>query len=105
MNLGAELAAAVRARANERCQYRLMHQRLQGATFHVEHIIPRTKGGSFELPNLALACPSCNLHKADWTTAIDSVSGEQVQLFNPAQQTWSQHFRFNSYRIDGLTPT
>jgi 5-methylcytosine-specific restriction endonuclease McrA len=42
-----------------------MHQSLQGATFHIEHVIPRVRGGTSELENLALACPSCNLHKAD----------------------------------------
>ena len=105
MNLGAQLAAPVRAGAAERCQYCLMHQRLQGATFHIEHVIPRSQGGSSELSNLALACPGCNLRKADRTTAIDPVSGERAQLFNPAQQAWSRHFRFSGYRIEGLTPT
>ena len=62
MSVPGDLAAAVRRRAASRCQYCLMHQRLQGATFHVEHIIPRSKGGADELANLALACPSCNLH-------------------------------------------
>lgn len=71
MNLPGELAASVRERALDRCQYCLMHQSLQGATFHVEHIIPRSQGGPFELSNLALACPSYNLHKADRTMTID----------------------------------
>ena len=104
MNLGAQLAAAVRAGAAERCQYCLMHQRLQGATFHIEHVIPRSQGGSSELSNLALACPGCNLHKADRTTAIDPESGESVQLFHPGQRIWSDHFRFSGYRSEGLTP-
>lgn len=104
MNLAAELAAAVRKRSADRCQYCLMHQSLQGASFHVEHIIPRSKGGASDLANLALACPSCNLHKADRTTTIDPVSGAQLPLFHPGQQTWSDHFRFNGHRIDGLTP-
>lgn len=34
-----------------------MHQSLQGATFHIEHIVPHTKGGAETLANLALACP------------------------------------------------
>jgi len=36
-----------------------MHESLQGATFHVEHIVPRSAGGSDTMDNLALACPSC----------------------------------------------
>jgi hypothetical protein len=104
MNLDGELEAVVRDRAAERCQYCLMHQSLQGATFHIEHIIPRSKGGSSEMTNLALACPSCNLHKADRTTDIDPVSGSRVRLFHPVQQTWSEHFRFLGHMIEGLTP-
>jgi len=104
MKLASELAIAVRERARGRCQYCLMHQSLQGATFHVEHIIPRCEGGSAELVNLALACPSCNLHKADRIMVIDHESGASVRLFHPGQQTWADHFRFSGYRIEGLTP-
>src|SRR5438128_403665 len=104
MNLPGDLAAAARERAGGRCQYCLMHQSLQGATFHIEHIIPRSHGGSKELSNLALACPSCNLHKADRTAAIDPASGESVPLFHPGRQTWSDHFRVQGYWIEGLTP-
>lgn len=105
MNLPAELALAVRERAGNRCQYCLMHQRLQGATFHIEHIVPRSKGGRSEPTNLALACPSCNLHKADRITGSDPVSGAVVPLFHPGKQAWGEHFRFDGFRIAGLTPT
>ncbi len=105
MNLAGEVAAAVRERAAGRCQYCRLHQSLQGATFHIEHIIPRSKGGPDELANRALACPSCNLHKADRTTATDPATGQPVPLFHPARQAWSEHFRFNGFLIEGLTPT
>ena len=54
----AETVRAVEARAKQRCEYCRMHQALQGATFHVEHILPTSAGGSDELSNLAWACPS-----------------------------------------------
>ncbi len=85
MSVPEELAAAVRERAAGQCQYCLMHQSLQGATFHVEHVVPRTKGGKSLLTNLALACPACNLHKADRTTAIDPASGTSVPMFHPGR--------------------
>ena len=81
-----------------------MDQSLQGASFHVEHITPQCAGGATELGNLALACPSCNLHKADRTLAVDPQNGERVPLFHPVEQSWSDHFRFTGYRIEGLTP-
>ncbi len=105
MNLPREQAAVVRERAADRGQYCLMRQSLQGATFHVEHIIPRARGGASELSNLALACPSCNLHKTDRTMAVDPETGESVPLFHPGQQVWSDHFRFCDARIQGLTPS
>jgi 5-methylcytosine-specific restriction endonuclease McrA len=78
MGVPEALSREVRERAGARCQYCLMHQSLQGATFHIEHIVPRSKGGTSDLENLALACPGCNLHKADKTTAVDPASGVEV---------------------------
>jgi HNH endonuclease len=97
------LLRAVRSRARAQCQYCLMHEALQGATFHIEHVIPRSKGGESTLENLALACPGCNLHKGDKTTAVDPATGERVSLFNPLRQKWSEHFRFKGYEIEGRT--
>src|SRR5262249_10453410 len=95
----------VRARASGRCQYCLMHESLQGGTFHVEHIVPKSKGGRSHLENLALACPGCNLHKAAKVTAVDPVTGSNAPLFHPIRQIWSQHFRIEGYQINGLTET
>ncbi len=97
------LARAVRLRAQGRCQYCFMNESLQGATFHVEHVIPRSKGGESTLENLALACPAGNLHKADKTRVADPLTGEQVPLFHPLQQRWSEHFRFKGHEMEGLT--
>ena len=105
MAVSEELARAVRARARQRCQYCLMHEILQGATFHVEHIVPQSKSGDSALENLALACPGCNLHKASKVVAVDPVTGVGAPLFHPVRQAWTEHFRFNGYEIEGLTAT
>jgi HNH endonuclease len=97
------LARAIRLRAQGRCQYCLMHESLQGATFHVEHVLPRSKGGESTLENLVLACPGCNLHKADKITAPDPLTGGQIALFHPLQQQWSEHFRLKGHEMEGLT--
>lgn len=36
-----------------------------GATLHVDHIIPVSKGGTDELDNLQTLCSDCNLNKSD----------------------------------------
>jgi hypothetical protein len=80
-----------------------MHASLQGATFHIEHVIPQSKGGQSILENLVLARPGCNLRKASRTTAIDPATGDEVPLFHPTRQQWSEHFQFKEYEIEGLT--
>src|ERR1700729_1021997 len=99
MRVSEELSRAVRARANGRCQYCRMHESLQGATFHIEHIIPRCKGGLSNLENLTLACPGCNLRKASKVAAVDPGTGKEARLFHPVLQLWLDHFRFNGYQI------
>jgi hypothetical protein len=81
-----------------------MHQALQGATFHVEHIIPTASGGSDELSNLAWACPSCNLKKSNRTTALDPETEQTVSLFNPRTDRWEDHFAWLGHIVVGRTP-
>jgi hypothetical protein len=81
-----------------------MHQSLQGATFHVEHVIPRCRGGASNLANLVLACPGCNLHKSDKLRAVDAETGEDVELFHPIREAWAEHFRFDGNVIERLSP-
>ncbi|MFN9348680.1 MAG: HNH endonuclease [Planctomycetota bacterium] len=90
-------------RAGRRCEYCQMHQSLQGATFHLEHIIPRILGGSSELGNLALACPSCNLHKADRTSGANPSNGEVIPFFNPRQDNWNTHFDWDDVTLIAKT--
>ena len=81
-----------------------MHQSLQGASFHGEHITPRSRGGLSDLDNLAWACPGCNLKKSDRVDATDPKTGARVALFNPRLDDWTLHFSWNDYEIVGLTP-
>jgi HNH endonuclease len=92
MTSQAELERQVRERAGNRCEYCRMHQSLQGGTFHVEHVVPVSRGGDSELTNLALACPGCNLHKSDRVQVTDNETGQTVPLFHPRQHPWNEHF-------------
>lgn len=98
------LAAAVEERARGRCEYCQMHQSLQGATFHLEHIVPETKGGSSELDNLAWACPSCNLRKSNRIELSDPDTNESVPMFDPRRDSWADHFQWDGLLAVGLTP-
>jgi hypothetical protein len=80
-----------------------MHHALQGATFHVEHIVPRARGGKSQSDNLAWACPGCNLRKSDRMEAPDPQTGQLVRLFNPRCDRWSDHFQWDGYLVVPLT--
>jgi hypothetical protein len=94
----------VRERAQNRCEYYGMTQEIQGATFHIEHIVSRRKGGKDGADNLALACPSCNFQKSDHVESKDPETGEIVPLFHPRRDEWEEHFESEDLRIIGITP-
>jgi hypothetical protein len=99
----AAMARLVRQRACDRCEYCRTHQSLQVATFHIEHIVPIAAGGTSSLENVALACPTCNLHKSNRLSAADPESGSVVRLFHPRLDIWSDHFEWLDYAIAGKT--
>ncbi len=104
MTSWSDIEQGVARRAAGRCEYCRMHQSLQGATFHVEYVIPRSRSGASDLGNLAWACPSCNLHKSNRVEVQSSGDPQMISLFNPRDDRWHDHFRWNGYIITGLTP-
>ena len=104
MTSRAELERQVAQRAADRCEFCGMHQGLQGATFHLEHVVPASPGGTTAFENLAWACPGCNLRKSDRVDMLDPDSGTTVPLFHPRLHRWHEHFEWDDYQILGLTP-
>ncbi|HEY4233075.1 MAG TPA: HNH endonuclease signature motif containing protein [Lacipirellulaceae bacterium] len=100
-----ELERLAVSRAGDRCEYCRMHQGLQGARFHLEHVIPRSREGATDLENLAWACPGCNLRKSDRVDATDPETGANAPLFHPRLQAWREQFAWDDYQIVGLTAT
>jgi hypothetical protein len=81
----------VRRRANYLCEYCHSPERISTTTFTVDHLIPKSLGGSDELNNLALACRRCNERRYNFVAGYDSETKAIVPLFNPRQQIWSEH--------------
>jgi hypothetical protein len=101
------IRALVEERAGFRCEYCRLPTRGQVATFPVDHVIARSRGGATEITNLALACPTCNAHEWAKDSATDPVSMTEVSLFNPRSQNWDEHFQWdpiNSLVLVGKTP-
>jgi hypothetical protein len=91
--------------AKQCCEYCQTQQRLIGMPLVIDHITPRSTGGSHDRVNLAASCYRCNEFKGAKTNAIDPLTNELVSLFNPRQQTWIEHFVWieEGTRIAGLT--
>ena len=92
------VANTVASRAGYRCEYCQTSFYLVGQTFHIDHIIPTSKGGRSDPSNLCYACPNCNGAKSNRTDAVDEETQTVVPLFDPRQHDWQNHFR---WREDG----
>lgn len=100
------LRELVAQRADYRCEYCRSPEFVNADRFTVDHIYPRSLGGSDDLDNLALACRRCNERRYNFTIGIDPETGQEIALFNPRQQQWTEHFEWSpdGLRIQGKTP-
>ncbi len=73
----------VATRARECCEYCRSQLFFSCDPFVIDHIIPKSRNGSDELDNLALACQGCNGIKYNKIMAEDPVTNEIVSLFHP----------------------
>jgi HNH endonuclease len=105
IHISAELRRLVIERAQECCEYCLLHQDNTGVSHQVDHVIALKHSGQTVRENLALACLECNLNKGSDLTTIDPATGEIIPLFNPRQQVWREHFTLAGAMIAGLTQT
>ena len=100
----APLLAAVRQRAQGRCEYCLIHEEDFLFAHEPDHIIATQHGGNTVEENLALACADCNRRKGPNLSSVDPDSNEVVRLFHPRRDRWAEHFALDGPRIVGLTP-
>jgi hypothetical protein len=105
--ISAELRLLVTQRAGNRCEYCGALAAYSSDTFTFDHIKPRSLGGLTTADNLALACFSCNQHKAARMAASDPATGFSAPLFHPRQQNWDEHFTWDDTftLMQGMTPT
>ena len=99
------LRLSVQERDGGRCRYCGLRQLGQAATFHVDHVVPRSRGGPTALANLVLQCPWCSLHKSDKISGTDPDTGDVVPLFHPLENAWPEHFAVrDDATLAGKTP-
>lgn len=106
MPINNEIRETIRERAKYVCEYCHSSERLSANRFTIDHVIPRSLGGSDEIDNLALACRRCNERRYNFVASIDPQTQEIVPIFNPRQQNWGEHFVWldQGILIEGITP-
>ena len=95
MKISPAIRKTVEERAGGLCEYCLCTQDFSPQPFTLEHILPKSKNGTDDLENLALACSACNNSKYDKTTGLDPVTKQTVTLFHPRKHRWEKHFMWN----------
>ena len=107
MSVPVTVQHAVRTRAQGRCEYCHSPEWVCAARFTLDHLLPRSLGGTEALHNLALACRRCNERRYNFTTGSDPVTHQEVPLFHPVREAWAAHFVWTpeGQWIVGTTPT
>lgn len=95
----------VEERAGGLCEYCRCTQAFSPQPFTLEHIIPKSKNGTDDHENLALACSACNNSKYDKTESRDPLTKETAPFYNPRKDIWDEHFTWSKdfTKIIGLT--
>ena len=78
------------------CEYCLLEEEDAYYSHQIEHIISRKHGGSTEISNLAYACSHCNSNKGTDLSTMLLPDKTLIGLFNPREQTWTEHFEVNN---------
>ncbi len=98
----AELRRQVVARAENLCEYCLIHEDDTFFSCHVDHTISEKHGGATVSNNLALACTFCNLYKGSDIASLSS-GGVLTRFFHPRNDVWSEHFALSGASIEART--
>ncbi len=72
--------------------------------WHLDHVLPRSAGGSNEPGNLAVACSRCNVNKGVSVVLNDPLTGSPARVFSPRHDSWDAHFRRLNHFVAGKTP-
>ncbi len=107
MTISDRLRRQVIEEARHRCEYCKTSSRLTGTPLIIEHVFPKSLGGSDDRSNLAASCYRCNEFKGTKTDAIEPETKQIVPLFNPRTQSWTDHFVWSNggTHMIGMTPT
>lgn len=90
--ISADLRRLVAARADNLCEYCLIHESDTFLGCQVDHIISEKHGGPTDAENLAFACVICNRRKGSDIGSIAPHSRIFTRFYNPRTDHWAEHF-------------
>jgi hypothetical protein len=96
------LRRLVELRAEDLCEYCLIHADDTFLGCQMEHIISEKHGGQTVDTNLALACVFCNRAKGSDIGTLSPRTGNLCRLYNPRNDRGSEYFRLDRDRIVGI---
>ena len=102
--VSAQLRREVDSRANNLCEYCLIHEDDTYLGCQVDHVIAEKHGGATEANNLSYACTFCNRAKGTDIGSIIASSKDFTRFFNPRTDHWADHFVLNGALIEARTP-
>ncbi|MBA3822292.1 MAG: HNH endonuclease [Ktedonobacterales bacterium] len=92
--------------------YRCAYCGVQAIRWEVDHITPRSRGGSNRISNLALSCHNCNQEKGDCTAAEYGHPDVQIEAKKPLKDAaavnstrWALYERLQQTRLPVETGT
>ena len=97
------LRREVNERADNCCEYCLLHQDDNFFAHEVDHIIAEKHHGETAANNLCLSCFDCNRHKGSDIASIDLDTGDLIPLFHPRRDNWEIHFDLDGGVVVPLT--
>jgi hypothetical protein len=102
-HISADLRRQVIARANNLCEYCLIHEDDTFFGCEIDHVISEKHGGPTAADNLAYACLFCNRNKGSdvGSIVLPLSSGVFSRFFNPRIDEWLEHFALDE--VDGVT--
>lgn len=93
--ISAALRRLVITRADNLCEYCLLHEDDTFFGCEVDHIISEKHAGQTTEANLAYACFVCNRNKGSDIGSIIPTSGELVRFYHPRLDQWHEHFQLD----------
>ena len=97
--ISADLRRQVQMRANDLCEYCLIHEDDTVFGCQVDHIVSEKHQGETEADNLCYACAICNRSKGTDIGSIAPSTGDYVRFYNPRTDRWGDHFDLNEAQI------